>query len=567
MADAAKVDDASTQPDANKVLRKLLGPSLYQLQATRVPFHKDLAGEGLPPHYKVGDWSTIPTMDAMKKYDIMVLVQDNSDQMQKYFHKYAYNHFKSWIVAMQKEMDYQKKTWAYILLSKSSPADLKVGSPFSVFLEFVVDVYCLELTSKIEMNLMSPAKADKFYTGVPSLISGSPCLPRLILLSRDGSVINPNVNLNAMLERSARGRYPWSMNHPLHQLVLDARTLKERRSSMSMVGEYSTLRSRLKTPEGPLLDAYTGKEFVVNKELEKIEIAEAVPCKKTRCPLNPVIRTILIGTYDDESPLSKLCTNDLVLRLIVGELRKWWASKIKTDGVYASIAGEVEFPKPTGININMMPIVLGNEDSLPEQVRHYHEMIIACPVRRHEWGQIGYLTIQESVVTKDGESQRRRGLHTESPGSVELMSGAEWGPGASALTLAWGRGYYDHHLALGEYVGGIYMASNVANSTRVWNAQVKDPEVIGELGDLEPLRGTLGDGVELKANELLWMTDLTPHESLPLKAGGIRQYFRLVTADVSVWYADHSTKNPMGIKPGAKVKIIEGDKFAKKKPV
>ena len=65
----------------------------------------------------------------------------------------------------------------------------------------------------------------------------------------------------------------------------------------------------------------------------------------------------------------------------------------------------------------------------------------------------------------------------------------------------------------------------------------------------------------LEANELIWMTDTTPHESLPLEPGTYRQYFRLVTSDVSVWYAKHSTPNPKGIKPGSGVRVIYEDKF------
>ena len=61
--------------------------------------------------------------------------------------------------------------------------------------------------------------------------------------------------------------------------------------------------------------------------------------------------------------------------------------------------------------------------------------------------------------------------------------------------------------------------------------------------------------------EMVWITDCTPHESLPLPAGKSRQYFRLVTSDVSVWYADHSTPNPLGIVPPENVKIVSGNKF------
>ena len=63
------------------------------------------------------------------------------------------------------------------------------------------------------------------------------------------------------------------------------------------------------------------------------------------------------------------------------------------------------------------------------------------------------------------------------------------------------------------------------------------------------------------SGKMVWITDCTLHESLPLKAGTSRQYFRLVTSEVSVWYADHSTPNPLGIKPPENVKIVHGNKF------
>ena len=62
-----------------------------------------------------------------------------------------------------------------------------------------------------------------------------------------------------------------------------------------------------------------------------------------------------------------------------------------------------------------------------------------------------------------------------------------------------------------------------------------------------------------------WLTDGCPHESLPLKETSFRQYFRLVTSDVSVWYSDHSTHNPVmsarDLWPPPGVQILEGSKF------
>ena len=55
--------------------------------------------------------------------------------------------------------------------------------------------------------------------------------------------------------------------------------------------------------------------------------------------------------------------------------------------------------------------------------------------------------------------------------------------------------------------GGIYLASNMANTTRVWNCGVK-PEVVRRLGDIEYLRAGLpGPGEILLPNKLYWITD------------------------------------------------------------
>ncbi|KAJ1624065.1 hypothetical protein T492DRAFT_882490 [Pavlovales sp. CCMP2436] len=106
------------------------------------------------------------------------------------------------------------------------------------------------------------------------------------------------------------------------------------------------------------------------------------------------------------------------------------------------------------------------------------------------------------------------------------------------------------------------MASNVAGSTAVWNAGLAHPEeTIGDLGDLEHPRGGLGRPTLLAAGELLWLTDKTPHESLPLRAGTVRQYFWLVTREVSIWYTQRSTPNQLGIRPPEDVRLVHFSKF------
>ena len=87
-------------------------------------------------------------------------------------------------------------------------------------------------------------------------------------------------------------------------------------------------------------------------------------------------------------------------------------------------------------------------------------------------------------------------------------------------------------------MNGIYMASSVAESCALYPALIEKPEeVADEHGGVECLRRVLPAPTLTKANTLYWFTDRTPHESLPMREGGMRQFFRLVVGPIGVWYA------------------------------
>lgn len=67
---------------------------------------------------------------------------------------------------------------------------------------------------------------------------------------------------------------------------------------------------------------------------------------------------------------------------------------------------------------------------------------------------------------------------------------------------------------------------------------------------------------EMGAGELLWLTDSTPHESLPAKKDGIRQFFRLVSHHVGIWFEQNSDKNPLGVEPPSHVQVVKECKFS-----
>ena len=136
----------------------------------------------------------------------------------------------------------------------------------------------------------------------------------------------------------------------------------------------------------------------------------------------------------------------------------------------------------------------------PSPIIRYLPILAACPVSANEFDEVCYLTIHESVINEDNQSQRRGGVHTETPGQIWLDSTndlslketnikGKWTPQDEVpTTIAWGRGCHDGDRFY-NYEGGIFMASNVADSTRVWNCQIEEPEVaVGPLGDLEHLR-------------------------------------------------------------------------------
>eukprot|EP01063_Lacrimia_lanifica_P038314 TRINITY_DN8114_c0_g1_i1.p1 TRINITY_DN8114_c0_g1~~TRINITY_DN8114_c0_g1_i1.p1 ORF type:complete len:313 (+),score=52.67 TRINITY_DN8114_c0_g1_i1:52-990(+) len=243
-----------------------------------------------------------------------------------------------------------------------------------------------------------------------------------------------------------------------------------------------------------------------------------------------------------------------------------------------------DWPRRQGLEINMMPFIMAADfegTRLPESCRAYYEHIVARLQRvlAKEMGRVCYLSIDEHDVVA-GSSQRREGLHTESPGVIPALQRAlaAEGRGDSAPLKWW------HHWghARGHLEGGIYLGSNVEGSCAVYNAQVvagpdEAGNAIGPHGDVEHLRSACGKRLVMPANAIYWITDRTPHESLPLASTNgrrswwqwgaapeviPRQWFRLVTSDVSFWFRDHSTPNPNGVVPDPTVtSVVAGNKF------
>jgi len=201
--------------------------------------------------------------------------------------------------------------------------------------------------------------------------------------------------------------------------------------------------------------------------------------KSRRQDDRPISRVLLEGLHDPGSPLSSLRGTPHIMRAIWDLIIAYWKTVIHLPGhqvenpnyvsqsdredelIYtpyndnptcaipfflsplmhpftettSGTSRLVSFPPPSGININMMPFVVGSSFKacrLPKYVRPYWELILACigPELNKEaepwWpktsdpsdlGKVYFLTIQESHV-EAGQAQRRPGVHVDSAGKV-----------------------------------------------------------------------------------------------------------------------------------------------------
>lgn len=187
---------------------------------------------------------------------------------------------------------------------------------------------------------------------------------------------------------------------------------------------------------------------------------------------------------------------------------------------------KIIFPEYTGARANMMPIIMGMDESIPLYLKQYLPLIKQCSFDK---GSTVYLSVHESIV-EQGNTQRRAGIHTDGT-STNSWGGGGWG----------GK----------DKNKGIYIASTDGRC-RVWDCATTN--VDGHGGILHSLDDSIAKDME--GNVLYWITDRTPHESLPSLTTGVRQWFRLVSSDIGVWFSEHSTHNPMGIKPTAPISHI-----------
>ena len=331
--------------------------------------------------------------------------------------------------------------------------------------------------------------------------------------------------------------------------------------------------------------------------------------------MNPILKVILEGVYDDRCQLSLLRGTPHIVQLIYSYIMEYWKSLIvcgDADDTIKEIAhnighnqlqpGEIKnfpgnqffletakanFPQPQNLDIHMMPFLLERSFEkcyLPDNLRLYWENMIKPLFRtkngdcQSEEGKVCYLSIYEglsdSFITHD-----RSGLHVISSRRVTSQQDENSSKcivkkdysikanGTPILRLS--RNMWDKDLITryNKVEGGIFMASNVPNLCAVWNSRIRiDPannntDIIGANGDIAHLRKYIGKREAMNSNKIYWITDRTPIEfCLPSDRAYI-QYFRIDTHQLPVWYEALSTKNSLGVFPNSNItRIVKSDK-------
>lgn len=196
--------------------------------------------------------------------------------------------------------------------------------------------------------------------------------------------------------------------------------------------------------------------------------------------------------------------------------------------------GNIMFPEFTGVRCYMMPFIQGRPESLPENFHQYSEIIERFALDGEE-GQLGLVTIDESFVTA-GKSQRgygagERTIHTEACRSLDTLS---WGPTSPPT---WG----ERSVVRLSPDLRILIANSIEDTCMVWNAEVEDTTPDGDLS-MRASEFPIDAGRMMAAGEVMEIGIFTPHEPIPQKESGNRQFFRIVGKGVT-GREDYFTRN------------------------
>jgi hypothetical protein len=218
--------------------------------------------------------------------------------------------------------------------------------------------------------------------------------------------------------------------------------------------------------------------------------------------------------------------------------------------MYKSIFRELKpvfLPEFSNIRVLMLPVMLQDIESLPNDLRcykqTYQELVDLSPVKEG----VAYLTIDERYVEK-GQTLRVRGLHVDGIGAEGKMNLSIWATHGLRCYLSsmWDEGAKKWYYGAAG-IGGMITVSN-PEGCRAWHK-----EFTGRIewdGSCEKLREHFPDSEStvFKAGMAYWCNSSCVHESIPMAGDAQRVFVRLSMPSKAPWYSGYTT-NPKGVKP------------------
>ncbi len=232
------------------------------------------------------------------------------------------------------------------------------------------------------------------------------------------------------------------------------------------------------------------------------------------------------------------------------------------DSRFAEL-GPVTLPPFSEVKVMMLPIILGDVNSIPDSLGHWRGAIGQLFELSAVKSGVAYITIHEKEV-KAGTTHRRQGLHVDGVYRGEVRAGwagpAIWAapprrestPPSKPLPNKDRKkkksGDKPKNVLDFANLGGMLTVSNPAGC-RAWDQEgiVGFP---GNEGECDHLLLQLKPENEMlfRPSVAYWCHALCVHESMPSLVDCHRQFVRLSMPSDAPWFEGY-TENPKGVKP------------------
>ncbi len=200
---------------------------------------------------------------------------------------------------------------------------------------------------------------------------------------------------------------------------------------------------------------------------------------------------------------------------------------------------EINLPEFSNTRIMMMPIMLGDTNSIPSFLDGWKPALESMFEMQDHNEKVGYLTIDEKIVAA-GSTHRRAGKHVD---GIYKNAAGGWGGGGGG----WGGGIEPTPgLDMQKSTGMLTVSST--SGCKAWKQIFNGwPDDEGSCDHLSSQCKEKESEI-FSANTVYWVDALCVHESMEMERDTKRQFVRLSLPSTAPWFEGY-TENPLGILP------------------